>query len=217
MNVSGRDLVSFVEDTREYLKENLTLPPGYSIEFDGQYKNQVRAKAKLTWVVPAVILIIFILLYLTYADLKLVSIVMLAIPLSLIGGILALGIVQYNFSVAVWVGFIALFGNAVETGVVIVLYLNQAVKRASSRIKEGILSKAQLETAIIHGATKRLRPVLMTAFTSIIGLLPMLMSTGTGSEVQKPLAVVVVGGLITSVFMTMVVIPVLFRIVRQRR
>jgi len=213
MNVNGRDLVSFVEETDAYLKENLELPPGYAIEFDGQYKNQVRAKAKLMVVVPLVILVIFILLYLTYADLKLVSVVMLAIPLSLIGGLVALYLAQYNFSVAVWVGFIALFGNAVETGVVIVLYLDQAVKKAQEKFET--LTTQQLKHAILEGATKRLRPVLMTAFTSIIGLMPMLLSAGTGSEVQKPLAIVVVGGLITSVFMTMVVIPVLFGLTQK--
>ena len=213
MNVNGRDLVSFVEETEAYLNENLELPTGYTIEFDGQYKNQVRAKAKLMVVVPLVILVIFILLYLTYADLKLVSVVMLAIPLSLIGGLVALYLAQYNFSVAVWVGFIALFGNAVETGVVIVLYLDQAVKKAQEKFET--LTTQQLKHAILEGATKRLRPVLMTAFTSIIGLMPMLLSAGTGSEVQKPLAIVVVGGLITSVFMTMVVIPVLFGLTQK--
>jgi Cu(I)/Ag(I) efflux system membrane protein CusA/SilA len=213
MNVSGRDLVSFVNETRTYLNKELELPAGYRIEFDGQYKNQVRAKQKLSIVVPSVIVIIFILLYLTYADLKLVSIVMFSIPLSLIGGLLALFIAQYSFSVAVWIGFIALFGNAVETGVVIVLYLDQAVKKARKNINT--LTKSQLESAIISGATKRLRPVLMTAFTSILGLIPMLMSAGTGSEIQKPLAVVVIGGLITSVFMTMIVIPVLFGLMKK--
>lgn len=214
MNVSGRDLVSFVQETQTYLTENLVLPAGYRIEFDGQYKNQVRAKAKLMVVVPLVILVIFVLLYLTYADLKLVSVVMLSIPLSLIGGLLALYLAQYNFSVAVWVGFIALFGNAVETGVVIVLYLDQAVKKARAQFVT--LTNAHIEAAILEGSTKRLRPVLMTAFTSIIGLMPMLLSTGTGSEVQKPLAIVVMGGLITSVFMTMVVIPVLFGVVQKK-
>lgn len=215
MNVSGRDLVSFVEETAQYLKENLELPAGYTIEFDGQYKNQVRAKAKLSWVVPLVVLIIFVMLYLTYSDLKLVLVVMLSIPLSLIGGLLALFLARYNFSVAVWVGFIALFGNAVETGVVIVLYLDQAIKKVQEKFQK--LTKSQIESAILEGATKRLRPVLMTAFTSIFGLLPMLISTGTGSEVQKPLAIVVVGGLISSVFMTMVVIPVLFSVLQAKR
>lgn len=214
MNVSGRDLVSFIKETENYLKENLKLPAGYRLEFDGQYKNQVRAKTKLMVVVPLVILVIFVLLYLTYADFKLVSVVMLAIPLSLIGGLLALFLAQYNFSVAVWVGFIALFGNAVETGVVIVLYLDQALKKAQEKLNT--LTQYQIELAILAGATKRLRPVLMTAFTSILGLVPMLLSTGTGSEVQKPLAVVVIGGLITSVFMTMVVIPVLFALVQKK-
>lgn len=214
MNVSGRDLVSFVEETNQYLQEKLTLPAGYTIEFDGQYKNQVRAKEKLMVVVPLVIVVIFVMLYLTYSDLKLVSVVMLSIPLSLIGGLLALFLAQYNFSVAVWVGFIALFGNAVETGVVIVLYLDQAIKKAQKKFQT--LTHPQIESAILEGATKRLRPVLMTAFTSIIGLIPMLVSTGVGSEVQKPLAIVVMGGLITSVFMTMVVIPVLFGFVQRK-
>jgi len=214
LNVSGRDLVSFVEEARNFLDENLELPAGYFIEFDGQYKNQVRAKAKLSWVVPAVILVIFFVLYLAYGDFGLVSIVMLSIPLSLIGGVLALFLANFNFSIAVWVGLIALFGNAVETGVVIVLYLENALRE---RVKNAVVvTKNVIEEAILHGATRRLRPVLMTAFTSVIGLLPMIFSTGVGAEVQKPLAVVVVGGLITSIAMTMLVIPVFFAILRER-
>ncbi len=214
LDVSGRDLGGFIKDARKYLEENLELPSGYSFEFDGQYKNQVRAKQKLSWVVPAVILVIFLTLYLTYKDLGLVSIVMLAIPLSLVGGILALFLAQYNFSVAVSVGFIALFGNAVETGVVIVLYLENAlkekIKHASNLVHDII------HDAILEGATKRLRPVLMTAFTSILGLLPMLVTNGVGAEVQKPLAMVVVGGLITSITATLIVIPVFFSMLRER-
>ncbi len=214
MNVTGRDLGSFIHEAKGYLNTNLQLPTGYSLEFDGQYKNQIRAKQKLSWVVPAVVVVIFLVLFLTYKDLGLVSIVMLAIPLSMIGGILALALAQFNFSVAVWVGFIALFGNAVETGVVIVLYLENTFRE---KLESGIrLTHDILYDAILEGATKRLRPVMMTAFTSVIGLLPMLVSTGVGAEVQKPLAVVVVGGLITSIVMTLVVIPLFFAMLREK-
>ena len=214
LNVNGRDLMSFIDEAKTYLDNNLVLPSGYWVEFDGQYKNQIRAKQKLSWVVPSVILLIFLMLFLAYKDLGLVSIVMLAIPLSLIGGIVALWLAQFNFSVAVWVGLIALFGNAVETGVVIVLYLENALKEYIE--KYGTITKEHLNAAIMEGATARLRPVLMTAFTSVIGLLPMLVSTGVGAEVQKPLAVVVVGGLITSIAMTLLVIPVFFEMLREK-
>ncbi len=215
MNVRGRDLVSFVEDTKTHLDENLQLPVGYRLEFDGQYKNQVRAKSKLSWVVPLVVVLIFLILYITYNDLKMVSVVMMAIPLSIIGGIAALLLSQYNFSVAVWVGFIALFGNAVETGVVIVLYLQQSLESMYKKTKRVTFS--HIDEALMAGATKRLRPVLMTAFTSLLGLLPLLVTTGTGAEIQKPLAVVVLGGLLTSVIMTLLVIPVLFRVLQNGR
>jgi len=214
LDVTGRDLGGFIKEAREHLATEIELPAGYSLEFDGQYKNQVRAKAKLSWVVPAVVVMIFLILFLTYKDLGLVSIVMMAIPLSLIGGITALWLAQFNFSVAVWVGFIALFGNAVETGVVIVLYLENSLKEKMAQITN--FTKVDLHNAILHGATRRLRPVLMTAFTSIFGLIPMLISTGTGSEMQKPLAVVVVGGLITSISATLLVIPILFDMLRER-
>lgn len=214
MNVSGKDLISFIEETKVHLEKNLELPAGYNLEFDGQYKNQIRAKARLSWVVPSVIFLIFLMLFLTYKDLGLVSIVMLAIPLSLIGGIVSLFLAQYNFSVAVWIGLIALFGNAVETGVVIVLYLENALQEKIQSVRK--LNKKIVHDAILNGATRRLRPVLMTAFTSILGLLPMLISTGVGAEVQKPLAVVVVGGLITSISATLLVIPVFFDMLREK-
>lgn len=214
LDVTGRDLGSFIAEAREYLTQNLDLPAGYSWEFDGQYKNQIRASQRLSLVIPVVIFLIFLLLYLTYKDFGLVSIVMLAIPLSLIGGIGALFLAQFNFSVAVWVGFIALFGNAVETGMVIILYLENTLKEFLQKHKKA--DKSLIHTAILEGASRRLRPILMTAFTSVLGLLPMLFSTGTGSELQKPLAVVVVGGLITSITATLFVIPVLFDMLRQK-
>ncbi len=214
LNVRGRDLISFIDEAKNHLDTHLNLPSGYWVEFDGQYKNQVRAKQKLSWVVPSVIFLIFFMLFLAYKDLGLVSIVMWAIPLSLVGGIIALWIAQFNFSVAVWIGFIVLFGNAVETGVVIVLYLENTLNKYTQKYKT--MTKEHLKNAILEGATTRLRPVLMTAFTSVIGLIPMLISTGVGAEVQKPLAVVVAGGLITSITMTLLVIPVFFELLKER-
>ncbi|MFH1670730.1 MAG: CusA/CzcA family heavy metal efflux RND transporter [Patescibacteria group bacterium] len=227
-NAEGIDLVTFVKNAQKYLDEHLELPTGYHLEWAGQFENQMRAKKRLAWIVPLVIFIIFILLFMTYKDLSLVAIVMTTIPLSLVGGVIALFLARYNFSVAVWVGFISLFGNAVETGVVIIVYLENAfraqfglpsMEEADKYIPdpnqpithEGILS------AVIEGASLRLRPILMTAFTSIIGLLPMLMTTGIGAEVTKPLALVVVTGLTTSIFLSLIILPVLFSMLRERQ
>jgi len=230
MNVVGRDLASFVKEGQQYITENIELPEGYSIKWSGQYENQLRAKKRLSMIVPIVILIIFLILYFTYKDFGLVSIVMLSIPISMVGGIVSLYIADFNFSVAVWVGFISLFGNAVETGVVIVVYLENAYRKKfgmsliddENNVDEAgeshlPITKEGIHEAIMEGATLRLRPVLMTAFTSVIGLFPMLYATGVGAEVQKPLAIVVVGGLTTSVILTLIVIPVLFSGLRERK
>jgi Cu(I)/Ag(I) efflux system membrane protein CusA/SilA len=227
-NVSGRDMGSFVKAAQKHLDKNLTLPEGYSTEWAGQFENQLRAKQRLQWVVPLVIFIIFILLYLIYKDLHLVSIVMLTIPLSLVGGVIALFFARYNFSVAVWVGFISLFGNAVETGVVILVYLENSFRTQFGlpRMEEKAqymedpnqpITRKGIHAAVVEGALLRLRPILMTAFTSIVGLMPMLLTSGTGAEVQKPLALVVVTGLTTSVFLSLIVLPVLFAALRERQ
>jgi len=228
MNVVGTDLASFVKEGQKFLSQNLELPEGYSIQWSGQYENQLRAKKRLSIIVPIVIFIIFLILYLTYKDFGLVSIVMLSIPISMVGGIISLYIAHFNFSVAVWVGFISLFGNAVETGVVIVVYLENAYRKKfgmslidddkeEKDISKLPITKEGIHEAILEGATLRLRPVLMTAFTSVIGLFPMLYAAGVGAEVQKPLAIVVVGGLTTSVILTLIVIPVLFSGLRERK
>jgi Cu/Ag efflux pump CusA len=166
-------------------------------------------------VVPMVLVLIFVLLYLTYKDLGLVSIVMLSIPLGMAGGLIALFVSQLNLSVAVWVGLISLFGNVVETGIVIMVYLEESFQKHF--VSSGSHNAHRLTEAIIHGATKRLRPILMTAATSVIGLLPLLVATGVGIEVQRPLAIVVVGGLITSIALTLFVMPVLFYLLRARQ
>jgi len=227
-DAEGIDVVTLVNNAQKHLEANLDLPDGYHFEWSGQFENQIRAKKRLSWVVPLVIFIIFLLLFMTYKDLSLVAIVMLTIPLSLVGGMIALFLARYNFSVAVWVGFIALFGNAVETGVVIIVYLEN-----SFRAQFGLPSMDEADTyipdpsqpithegilaAVIEGASLRLRPILMTAFTSIIGLMPMLITTGIGAEVTKPLALVVVTGLTTSIFLSLIVLPVLFSMLRERQ
>lgn len=229
MNVQGVDLATFVKKGQRYIEENLELPEGYYVQWSGQYENQLRAKKRLAVIVPIVIAIIFLILFFTYKDLGLVSIVMLSIPLSMVGGVVALFLADFNFSVAVWVGFISLFGNAVETGVVIVVYLENAyrkqfgIKLMEEQSDEGeevlqkSITKEGIRKAVMEGATRRLRPVLMTAFTSVIGLFPMLYAAGIGAEVQKPLAIVVVGGLTTSVVLTLVVIPLLFSMLREKQ
>lgn len=228
MNVVGRDLVSLVEEGQKYLQQHLDLPDGYSLEWTGQYQNQLRAKKRLSWIVPIVILSIFIMLYLTYKDLSLVSIVILSIPLSLVGGVIALFIADYNISVAVWVGFISLFGNAVETGMVIIVYLENAFRKqfglpliegdtSTQNVHPQPITARGIHEAVLEGSMLRLRPILMTAFTSIIGLIPMIITSGVGAEVQKPLALVVMSGLTTSVLLTLIVIPVLFSYLRERQ
>jgi len=228
MNVQWIDLVTFVENGRAYIDENLELPEWYSVEWTGQYENQLRAKSTLQLIVPAVVLIILFILFLAYKDWGLVWIVALSIPFSLIGWIIALYISGFNFSVAVWVGFIALFGNAVETWVVMILYLENAFREkfgfklmdtwtvSKTDLANTNITKEWIHDSIVEWAMVRLRPVLMTAFTSVIGLLPMIWSSGTGSELQKPLAIVVVGWLITSIALTLIILPVLFSYLRER-
>ena len=229
LNVSGRDLVSFVEDAKNYMEKNLKLPPGYYLQWSGQYENHLRATQKLSWLIPLVVFIIFILLYITYKDIGLVSLVMLTVPLGLVGGFLALFVTGYNFSVSVWIGFITLFGVAASMGIVKVVYLENAYRRRFGLpLVEGEDDRDQVEKkslpitrdgiqeAVIEGALIRLRPILMTGLAAIIGLIPLVATTGVGSEVTKPLAVVMIGGLITVVFFTIIVLPVLFATLRER-
>ncbi len=229
MNVQWVDLVSFVEDGKKYIEENLELPEWYYIEWTGQYENQLRAKSTLQVVVPTVVLIILFILFLAYKDGGLVWIVALSIPFSLIGWIIALYISWFNFSVAVWVWFISLFWNAVETWVVMILYLENAFREKfwlplmdekvlkKEDYKNTIITKEWIHVSVIHWAMVRLRPVLMTAFTSVIWLLPMIWSTWTWAELQKPLAIVVVWWLITSIALTLIILPILFSYLRERK
>ena len=199
-NVLGRDIGSFVEEAQKAIAAQVTLPAGYLVTWGGQFRLQQEANKRLMVVVPITLLMIFLLLFSSFNSLKNAILILLNIPLALMGGVVALWIAGENLSVPSSVGFIALFGIALGNGMVLVGYLNQLVS-------EGLA----IDEAAIKGACQRIRPVLMTALTTALGLLPLLYSTGTGSEVQRPLATVVLGGLMTSTVLTLLVIPALYK------
>jgi len=199
-NVRGRDLGSVVADIKKSIANNIELPPGYYVEYGGQFENQQRAMARLTIIVPIVITLVFLMLCLTFGSLGEALLIIINVPLALIGGILGLFLAREYLSVPAAVGFIALFGIAVQNGVVLVSSINQ-LRTNGMEIKE----------AIITGALQRLRPVLMTAITTVLGLLPLLLSSGIGSEVQRPLATVVVFGLTSATLLTLFVIPAFYQ------
>ncbi len=213
LNVRGRDVGGFVDEAKRVVATKVKLPTGYYLEWSGQYENQLRAKRRLEIVVPIVLLIIFVLLYLTYHSAKEALHVLLAVPFALSGGIFLLKLLGYNFSVAVWVGFIALFGTAVQTAVVMVIYLEEAVARKAALAP---LTVATLREAVMEGALLRLRPKFMTVATVVAGLLPIMWSTRTGAEVMKPLATPVLGGMVSSLILVLIVTPVIFTWLRER-
>jgi Cu(I)/Ag(I) efflux system membrane protein CusA/SilA len=215
LNVRGRDVVSFVEEAKLELSERVQLPPGYYIEWSGQYEDQQRARARLLLVMPIVLLVIFVLLFVTYHSFIEAAHVLLAVPFALTGGVYLLYALGYNFSVAVWVGFIALFGTAVQTGMVMVIYLNEAVERKKDEVGER-LTREQLEQAVMEGALLRLRPKVMTVSTVVAGLLPIMWSASAGAEVMKPLATPVLGGMVSSLIHVLIVTPVIFFWLRER-
>ncbi len=199
-NVVGRDIGSFVRDGQRALETEVDLPPGYLVSWGGQFRLQQEANKRLAVVVPITLLIIFLLLYSSFRSLKNTLLILLNIPLALVGGIVALWVTGQNLSVPSSVGFIALFGIALENGMVLVTYLNQL-----------LLDGLAMNEASIKAATLRIRAVLMTAMTTALGLIPLALSTGTGSDVQRPLAIVVIGGLVTSTLLTLLVIPSVYK------
>lgn len=213
LNVRGRDTGGFVEEAKAALEKNLQLPSGYFMSWSGQYEHQQRAKKRLQLLVPAALMIIFFLLYLTFHSFSEGLLVIIAVPFGLIGGVLLQWLLGYNFSVAVWVGYIALAGVVVETGVVMIVYLNEAWEK---RVANGQTTIQDLEDAVVEGSTLRLRPKLMTAGTSLIGLIPIMWSSGTGSDVMKPIATPMIGGMISSTLLVLVVLPVLYMLLKQR-
>jgi Cu(I)/Ag(I) efflux system membrane protein CusA/SilA len=215
LNVRGRDVGSFVNEARAVVADRVSMPPGYYVDWSGQYENQQRARARLMLVLPIVLVVIFVMLYFTYHSFIEAAHVLLAVPFALTGGVYLLYALGYNFSVAVWVGFIALFGTAVQTGVVMVIYLNEAVERRRSE-KGAALTRQELKQAVMEGAVLRLRPKVMTVTTVVAGLLPIMWSTSAGAEVMKPLATPVLGGMVSSLLHVLVVTPVIFYWLRAR-
>lgn len=200
-NVEDRDLVGFVDEAVQRVNEQIKLPPGYTIEWGGQFENQQRAAARLSFVIPVSIGLIFLLLFSTFGSIRQALLVLTNIPLALIGGVFALWLSGEFLSVPASVGFIALLGIAVLNGVVMVSYFNQL-----------LAGGMPMDRVIVEGAVRRLRPVLMTASIAAIGLTPLLIATGPGSEIQRPLAIVVIGGLVTSTLLTLIVLPMLYPI-----
>jgi Cu(I)/Ag(I) efflux system membrane protein CusA/SilA len=214
LNVRGRDVGGFVDEAKRAVMRQVQMPAGFYVQWSGQYENQQRARDRLLVVVPVVLVIIFGLLYMTYGSAVEAAHVLLAVPFALTGGVYLLWATGFNFSVAVWVGFIALFGTAVQTGVVMVIYLEEAVAR--KRRELGTLTRTTLKEAVIEGALLRLRPKVMTVSTVVAGLLPIMWSTSAGSEVLKPLATPVLGGMVSSLLHVLVVTPVIFYSLRVR-
>jgi Cu(I)/Ag(I) efflux system membrane protein CusA/SilA len=214
LNVRGRDVGGFVEQARREVAQRVEMPQGYFVEWSGQFENQISARKRLELVIPLVLLVIFVLLYTTYKSAKEAAHVLLAVPFALTGGVFLVKLLHLNFSVAVWVGFIALFGTAVQTGVVMVIYLEEAVARRKAA--DGTLTREGLYSAVMEGALLRLRPKVMTVATVVAGLLPMLWSTRTGAEFMRPLAAPVLGGMVSSLVHVLIVTPVIFTWLRER-
>lgn len=199
VNVQNRDVVGFVDEVKREVHKSVSMPPGYFIEYGGQFENQQRASAHLALVIPLTIFVILLILFLTFHSLRQALIILFNIPLAMIGGVFALFFTGMYLSVPASLGFIALLGIAVENGVVMLSFFNQLRERGMA-----------LEAAVVEGSEKRLRPILMTSLLTILGLVPLLISTGPGSEIQKPLAVVVVGGVFTSTALTLVLLPIFY-------
>lgn len=216
LNVRDRDMGSFVNEAREVLDKEFTpnLPKGYFYSWSGQWENQIRAKKRLEIIIPIVFLIIFVMLYFTFKNFLEAALVMLSVPFALIGGIYYMSILDLNFSVAIWVGFIALYGVAVETGVIMVIYLHEALDRKLIAKGDNI-SQQDLIDATEEGAILRLRPKLMTVAVAMLGLIPVMWATGTGADLAKPLAVPMIGGILTSAIHVLFVTPVIFVIIKE--
>lgn len=206
VNVRGRDLAGYVSEAEPKLRAALDLPQDYSLEFGGQFKNLVEAKRRLALVVPLALVLIFVLIFFALGSLRQVALVYTGIPLAVTGGVFALWLRGMPFTISAGVGFIALSGVAVLNGLILISYFNTLRGQGRS-----------VHDAVKEGSLTRLRPVLMTAFVASLGFVPMALSTGSGAEVQRPLATVVIGGVVSSTFLTLLVLPVLYEWIERKR
>ena len=218
IDIEGVDIGSYVVEAQKVVAEKIKLPAGYSLNWSGQYEYMLRAKERLTYVVPLTLAIIIILLYMNFRNFVEVAIIMGTLPLAMVGSIWLMYLEGYNFSVAVGVGFIALAGVTVEIGVIMLVYLNQAYNKMLADTKNEGISPGleELSQAVLHGAGMRVRPIMMTAAAIIAGLLPILLGTGTGSEVMSRIAAPMVGGMVSAVVLTLLVLPAVFFLWRKR-
>ena len=210
LNVKNRDLMGFVDEARVAVEENVELPRGYSIVWAGQYENQVRANNRLKLLIPLALIINLFIIFLGIKNMRNSAIIFSAVAIAMAGGLILLGILGFNTSVAVWVGFIALFGIAVDDGVVMMTYLQKAVKVGSPKTWE------ELKNCIIAAGSRRIRPLVMTTTTTVIALLPVMWATSAGSEVMKPMAIPAIGGMLVELI-TLFIVPVTFSFFEQRK
>jgi len=215
LSVRGRDIGGFVDEAKRVARQKVILPAGYYLGWSGQYENQEHARKRLQIVLPIVLGVIYILLFLTYRSFVEAAHVLMAVPFALTGGVYLLYLLKFNTSVAVWVGFIALFGTAVQTGMIMVMYLSEAVAQKRAELGDA-MTRSDLRDAVIEGAMLRLRPKVMTVATIVAGLLPLMWSQRVGAEVVKPLAAPVLGGMVSSLLHVLVVTPVIFLWLRER-
>ena len=211
MNIRGRDPVGFVREASRVVAQHVALPPGYFLSWSGRYENELEARKRLRIVVPVALLVIILLLYIKFKSLSSTLLIVLALPFAVVGGIWLQFILGYNFSTAVWVGFIALLGVAVEDGIVMVDFLQLVFRRRGN-----LEDRQSVRQAILEGAGLRVRPILMTTATTILALLPVMLSTGTGSEIMKPIAVPTIGGMVTATALNLIVVPLVFCWFRER-
>lgn len=214
VDIRGMDLGTYVSQAKTLVNEKIILPTGYSLVWSGQFEYMEKARKTLKLIIPATLVLIFILLYIHFHNITEVVIVMVSLPFSLVGGFWLIYLLGYNLSVAVGVGFIALAGLATETGIVMLVYLDEVFKRQTAAGK--MTSLSQLHAAIVEGAVERVRPKIMTVATTLIGLLPIMAGTGAGSQIMKRIAAPMVGGLLTSAVMTLIIIPVIYHFWRSR-
>ncbi len=219
VDIRGRDLGSYVAEAQQRVNQAVTLPPGYSITWSGQYEHYQRANARLAQVVPLTLIIIVILLYLAFHNMTEVAIVIGTLPFALTGGAWMLWLLDFNLSIAVGIGFIALAGIAVETAVVMIVYLNQSYATAANiaAAQGRKMTKSELREAVIKGAVLRVRPKIMTVASVILGLLPILLASGAGSDVMRPIAAPMVGGMLSAALLTLVVVPAAFFVWKERQ
>jgi copper/silver efflux system protein len=213
IDLATSDYGTYVGRAQQMLDEKLQLPPGYTLKWSGEYEFQLRARKRLSFIMPIVFGVIFVLLYMLFHSAAEATVLIFPCLYAMTGGLLLQYLMGFNFSVAVWVGYIALFGIAVETGVVMVIYLHEALDR---KIAAGGVTNQDIEQATIEGAVQRLRPKLMTVAVVMLSLAPILWESGISSDVMKPIAAPIVGGMITSTIHVLILVPVFFAMMKDR-